>query len=114
MVVEPPRGWQPLGIRELFEFRDLFWLLVGRDIKVLSHKPSEMGFLDSSALTKSDIFEGFGVNPISAGQVEHANRASSAVADRHLCANTVNPIIETMSQVMTKWVARSSPTRMKR
>ncbi|MGE3315747.1 MAG: phage portal protein [Planctomycetaceae bacterium] len=76
-----------------------------RDVKVLSHKPAEMAFMDSSALTKADIYEGFGVNPISAGQVEGANRASSAVADHHLCSNTVNPMIETMSQVMTKWVA---------
>jgi len=76
-----------------------------RDVKILSHKPSEMAFMDSSALTKADIYEGFGVNPISAGQVEGANRASSAVADHHLCSNTVNPMIETMSQVMTKWVA---------
>ncbi len=76
-----------------------------RDVKILSHKPSEMAFMDSSALTKADIYEGFGVNPISAGQVEGANRASSAIADHHLCSNTVNPMIETMSQVMTKWVA---------
>lgn len=76
-----------------------------RDVKILSHKPAEMAFMDSSALTKADIYEGFGVNPISAGQVEGANRASSAIADHHLCSNTVNPMIEMMSQVMTKWVA---------
>lgn len=76
-----------------------------RDVKILSHSPAEMAFLDSSAMTKGDIFEGFGVNPISAGQVQDANRASSAIADQHLCCNTVNPMIETMSEVITKWVA---------
>ncbi len=76
-----------------------------KDVKRISDKPHEMAFLDSSGLTKSQIFEGFGVNPISAGQVEGANRASSAVADEHLLVNTVNPIIELISQGMTKWLS---------
>lgn len=76
-----------------------------KDIKRISEKPNEMDFLDSSGLTKTIIYEGFGVNPISAGQVEGANRASSAVADEHLLTNTVNPIINLLSQGMTKWLS---------
>lgn len=56
-----------------------------RDVKMLSNKPSEMDFLESSGLTKSMVYEGFGVNPVAAGQVEGSNRASSAIADYHLC-----------------------------
>ena len=76
-----------------------------KDIKRLSDNPLEMAFLDSSGLTKTQIYENFGVNPISAGQVEGANRASSAVADEHLLTNTINPIIELISQGMTKWLS---------
>jgi len=34
-VIEPPKGWQMLDLNELFQFRDLFFFLVKRDIKVL-------------------------------------------------------------------------------
>lgn len=33
IVVEPPRGWSALNLRELWEFRDLLYFLVWRDIK---------------------------------------------------------------------------------
>lgn len=75
------------------------------DIKEISTKPDEIPFLDSLNIVKSQIFEGFGVNPIVAGQVDGANRASSALADYHLCLVTVNPIMAMMSQVMTRQMA---------
>jgi len=34
-VIEPPRGWQMIDFRELFAFKDLWFFLVKRDIKVL-------------------------------------------------------------------------------
>ena len=34
-IIEPPRGWQLLNIRELFQYRDLAYYLVWRDITVM-------------------------------------------------------------------------------
>ena len=34
-VIEPPRGWVPADFREIKAYRDLFYFLVWRDIKVL-------------------------------------------------------------------------------
>ncbi len=33
-VIEPPSGWQLLDWRELWAYRELLWVLVGRDLKV--------------------------------------------------------------------------------
>jgi lipopolysaccharide transport system permease protein len=33
-VIEPVRGWTPLDLRELWEYRELLFFLAGRDIKV--------------------------------------------------------------------------------
>lgn len=71
------------------------------DIKKLTNSPQEMDFLNSGQATKSRIFQGFGVNPISAGEIEGANRASATIADEHLCSNTLNPIVEMLSQTLT-------------
>lgn len=32
-VIQPPKGWVSLGLKELWEYRDLFYFLVWRDIK---------------------------------------------------------------------------------
>lgn len=64
----------------------------------------EMDFLASGKVTKERISQIFGVNPIIMGQVEGANRASSATADDHFCSTTVNPKIELISQCLTAWV----------
>ena len=74
------------------------------DIKKITNSNREMDFLNSSKLTKSRVTQGFGVNPISMGEIEGANRSSAQVADEHLCANTVNPKIELISECLTAWV----------
>lgn len=74
------------------------------DIKKITNNNREMDFLNSSKLTKGRITQGFGVNPISMGEIENANRASAQVADEHLCNNTINPKIELISQCLTAWV----------
>ncbi len=43
IVIEPPKGWQPLNLRELWEYRDLFYYLVRRDVQVL-YKQTVLGF----------------------------------------------------------------------
>lgn len=75
-----------------------------QDVRRVTSTNREMDFQNSGQYTKERITQGFGVNPISMGQVEGANRASSATADDHLCQNTVNPIIELMSQTITAWL----------
>ena len=71
-----------------------------KDLKPLSDKPAEMDFLDSGSQTKARIFEGYGVNSISVGSTEGANRAQAVVSDETLCENVLNPIIELMSERM--------------
>jgi lipopolysaccharide transport system permease protein len=42
-IIEPKTGWQLIDWRELREYRDLFYFLVWRDIKVL-YKQTVLGF----------------------------------------------------------------------
>lgn len=74
------------------------------DVKPISTSPKEMAYMESGNMTKERITQGWGVNPISMGQVEGANRASSAVADDHLCGNVINPRLELVSQILTRWL----------
>lgn len=73
-------------------------------IDKISNLPAEMDYLNSGKQTKARILQAFGVNPIVVGEIEGANRASAAVADKLFCDNTCNPIIELLSQVLTGWV----------
>jgi len=42
-IIEPKKGWQLLDFKELREYRDLFFFLVWRDIKIL-YKQTILGF----------------------------------------------------------------------
>ncbi|VAW84866.1 O-antigen export system, permease protein [hydrothermal vent metagenome] len=42
-VITPPKKWEAINFRELFEYRDLFYFLVWRDIKVL-YAQTVLGF----------------------------------------------------------------------
>ena len=42
-VLEPPSAWQPLGLRELWDFRELLAILTWRDVSV-RYKQSLVGF----------------------------------------------------------------------
>jgi len=75
------------------------------DIYPFTSAVKEMDYVGSSELTKGRVMMGFGVNGISIGQVESANRASSYTADYNLCANVLHPLCKMMSQVMTKRMA---------
>ncbi len=72
-------------------------------VEKLTTSPQEMDFLDSGKQTKARILQAFGVNPIAVGEIEGANRASATVASQSFC-ETINPILELMSQVLTRWV----------
>jgi lipopolysaccharide transport system permease protein len=42
-LIEPTRGWQLINLRELFRYKDLFYFLVWKEIKVL-YKQTILGF----------------------------------------------------------------------
>jgi lipopolysaccharide transport system permease protein len=42
-VITAPRGWEPIDLKEIIAYRDLFYFLVWRDIKVL-YAQSVLGF----------------------------------------------------------------------
>ena len=42
-VIDPPKGWGKLDLRELLDYQDLFFFLVWRDIKVL-YAQTVLGF----------------------------------------------------------------------
>jgi hypothetical protein len=80
-----------------------------KDVKRISNTPKEMDFLGSGSSVKARICQAFGVNPVIMGELEGANRASAAVADDILCSFTVNPLVEMLSQHLTKYVHASGP-----
>jgi lipopolysaccharide transport system permease protein len=41
--IRPTKGWAALNVRELWRYRDLLWILVNRDIKLL-YKQTALGF----------------------------------------------------------------------
>jgi len=67
--------------------------------------PHEMDWLDSGKQLRQRIFSAFGVNPIIVGEIEGANRAQAAVAEKSFCSNVINPLMMLMSQVLTRWAA---------
>ncbi|MGL4555563.1 MAG: phage portal protein, partial [Gemmataceae bacterium] len=77
-----------------------------KDAKKITNTVREMDFLESGKATKNRITQAFGVNPISMGEVEGSNRASSAVADEHLVANAVNPLACLISHGLTAYFSR--------
>jgi phage portal protein BeeE len=66
--------------------------------------PAELDFTGGAKLTKDRIMQGIGTNPIVAGQIESANRASAYVAHEGFYDLVVNPMGTMMSQVMTERV----------
>ena len=73
-------------------------------IEKFTMAPVEMDFLQSGQSTKSRIFQAFGVNPLIVGEIEGANRAQATVAEESFCSNTVNPLLDLMSQILTAWI----------
>lgn len=74
-------------------------------VERFTHTPMEMDFLESGEAIKKRIFQAFGVNPILTGQTDGANRAQAAVADGIFCNGVVNPLSDTISQVVSAHLA---------
>lgn len=75
-----------------------------KDIKPISSKPSEMGFIESGPMLRDRIFQAFYVNPIIVGQTEGANRAQAHTAIQTFFEYAINPTLQLMSEVMNRWV----------
>jgi len=73
------------------------------DVKVLSHSPRELDFGASAKLTEQRVYRAYGINEISLGAVENANRASAAIADYQFCSR-VNATLSLVSQCVDQWV----------
>lgn len=75
------------------------------DAKRITRTPQEMDYLNSSNLSKNRLTQSWGVNPVSMGQLENANRASSATADSHFTDNVLIPKTTMLSEIITARVA---------
>ncbi|WP_425397301.1 phage portal protein [Aeoliella sp.] len=73
-------------------------------IEKLSLSASEMEYLKSSDLVKSRILQSMGVSPFIVGDTQDGNRAQATVAEQSFCQNTVNPLIECLSQSLTRYI----------
>lgn len=74
-------------------------------ISPVTNKPADMDFMDGAKAMRERIFLAYGVNPIVAGLVEGANRASSFVAHEQFYRTVVNPNLTLMGQTLTKYMA---------
>jgi phage portal protein BeeE len=72
----------------------------------ISTPNAEMDFLQSGGMTKARILQAFGLNAIVAGEIENANRASAAVAGQLFCEHTVGPLVELLSQTLTRFAGQ--------
>jgi phage portal protein BeeE len=72
------------------------------DFKRLSLSPNELDWKESAEAMKNRILQAFGVSPYIIGSSEPGSRAASSVAEKHLIAGVVNPLIRCMSESMTE------------
>jgi hypothetical protein len=69
---------------------------------MITTRPKEFDFLNSGESTKKRLDQGWGVSPISMGEIEESSRASAAVADDHLTMNVLNPRLSMFSEIMSR------------
>lgn len=85
------------------QFGDPFILdRVVKDVKPYMPGLTDLDYSQGSKLTKSRIMEGIGTNPIAAGQIENANRASAYVAHDSLYNLKVNPVLKLIGETLSK------------
>lgn len=75
------------------------------DVRPYTRSAAEMAFLEGSTLTQKRIMQGIGTNPIVAGQIEDANRASSFVAHEGFYRLKVNPLLSLIGETCTQFIA---------
>lgn len=56
-----------------------------KDVKPITTNPKEMAYKESGPLIRNRLTQGWGMNPITLGEIEGVNYASSGVADHHVC-----------------------------
>lgn len=75
-----------------------------KDVKPITTTPKEMAYKESSRLARDKLAHGFSMNPITLGEMEGVNYASSGVADHHVCRSVFKPRVECNSQTLTVYV----------
>lgn len=70
-------------------------------IERLQATPREMDFKQSGEIVKKRIFQMFGLNPITVGEITAANRAQAVEAEKNLANGVVNPLIDGLSNLLT-------------
>lgn len=77
-----------------------------KDVKPIFPTPKEMAFRESGTLVRNRLAQGWSMNPITLGEIEGVNYASSGVADHHVCRAVYAPRSEVTSQTLTCYVPK--------
>lgn len=77
-----------------------------KDIKQLSHSPSEMDWTASADAMKRRILTTYGTSEYIIGGTEPGSRAASAVARKHFVQQTINPLVRLMNASLQEWLGR--------
>lgn len=102
LVAAVKRQWR--GVQKFDEPLILDALI--KDVKQISTTPKEMAFKDSGPLVRDRLAQGWGMNPITLGEIEGANYASSGVADHHVARTVFAPRTEMNSQTLTCYLPK--------
>jgi phage portal protein BeeE len=77
-----------------------------QDVEPLFEQAAELDYAGSTRVVAERVLTAFGVNGVSIGINEDANRASSVVADESLVFNVVGPLAVLIGQTLTRAAAR--------
>jgi phage portal protein BeeE len=84
------------------------------DVVPFTNTPADMDYPQGSKMTEARIMKGIGTNPIVAGEIEGANRASAYVAHDGFYEINVNPLASFMSQTITRRIGPMYSNERKR
>lgn len=71
------------------------------DVRPYMPQPSDLDYQGGSAVIADRVYQGYGTNPIVAGQVQNGNRAQALVAHESMDWLQVNPLATLISESMT-------------
>lgn len=72
-----------------------------QDVRPYMPGPSDLDYQNGSSVIADRVYQGYGTNPIVAGQVQNGNRAQALVAHESMDWLQVNPLATLISESMT-------------
>lgn len=72
-----------------------------QDVRPYMPQPSDLDYQGGSSVISARIYQGYGTNPIVAGQVQSGNRAQALVAHESMDWLQVNPLATLIGEAMT-------------